>query len=178
MSILQKHLAFVKDQVTFQTRMLDRFGSDSYRVKLHSESRQKFESLLADLESADKALDNAQSRPVPAQGQLRLTLSPEEIEGLPEDVLNELSISEGDKTEYAILSLIEDAGGIISLDRLIVGLFRKTGEKIKRQTMTSRLYRMAQKDMVFSVPTKKGVYSNRAISEEEALKLFSGDRIN
>ena len=88
-------------------------------------------------------------------------------------MLNELSISEGDKAEFAILGLIEEAGGIISLDRLIVGLWKKTGELHKRQSLISRLYRMGQKDMVFSVPGKKGVYANWPMSEGDIQRLMN-----
>jgi len=71
--------------------------------------------------------------------------------------------------------LIDENNGLISLDQLIIGIWKKTGESVKRQALTSRLYRMSQKDLIFSVPTKKGVYSNRPISEEEATKMFSGE---
>jgi hypothetical protein len=86
--------------------------------------------------------------------------------------MSELSVSSADKTEYAILNLMEKAGGIMSLDQIIVGLYRTTQEIHKRQTTTSRLYRMAGKNLVFSVPNKKGVYSLEPISEEEAAKLL------
>ena len=104
---------------------------------------------------------------------MRLSLSAEEVEGLPDEVLNELSISEGDKAEFAILGLIDEAGGIISLDKLIVGLWKKTGELHKRQSLISRLYRMGQKDMVFSVPGKKGVYANWPMSEGDIQRLMN-----
>ena len=63
-------------------------------------------------------------------------------------------------------------GGIASLDQILVGLYRNSGELWKRNTLTSKLYRMAQKGVVFQVPEKKGVYSTRRISEEDARRLF------
>lgn len=172
MSILQKHVPFVKEQIEFQERMATRYAENLFRANLHNATKAKFELLKFELEAVDKALDEHRTQISPApSGRLRLSLTPQEIEGLSEEVLKELSISEGDKTEFAIMSLIEEAGGITSLDRLIVGLWRKTGESIKRQTLTSKLYRMGLKDLVFNVPGKKGVYSNRRISEEEAVKL-------
>lgn len=179
MSILEKHIAFVNDQIAFQGKMIQKFDKNPFRKSLHEATQGKFRSLAADLAEADKVLDEAAVRPLSSPGQansgrLKLALTPEDIEGLPDDVLKELSISDADKTEFAILGLMEEAGGIMSLDHLIIGLFKKTGEKHKRQTLTSRLYRMAQKEQVFSVPSRKGVYSSRQVSEEEAEKLTGG----
>jgi hypothetical protein len=173
MSILQKHLLFVKEQVEFQTRMITKYAGNPFREKLHSGTRGKFEALYSDLEIADRQLDGPQSLlPESHSGPIRLSLGPKDVEGLPEELLKELSISEGDKTEFAILQTIEEAGGVVSLDRILIELYRKTGEIMKRAGMTSKLYRMGQKGLVFSVPTKKGVYSNRDISEAEARTLF------
>jgi len=175
MSFLQKYLGFVKEQVAFQQRMLLKFPDDEHRQRLHKAAEGKFRALADDLVVADKMLDELPVRHPMSPKAIRLSLTPQDLEGLPDDILQELSISSGDKTELTVLNLLEEMGGIATLDHLIIGLFRKTGEKYKRQTLTSKLYRMSQKEMIFSVPTKKGVYSNRSISEEEAKKLFSGD---
>lgn len=93
-----------------------------------------------------------------------------ELEGLPEELLNELSISDADKVEFTIQQIIDDNGGVISLDRLLVDMFKKTGKIYKRNALTSKLYRMSNKGMVFSVPNKKGVYSTSLIEGEELNK--------
>lgn len=184
MSILEKHLAFVNDQIAFQGKMIDKFSSNSYRKTLHEATQGKFKVLAADLADANKILDQYSSK-MPDElggsqgqratsGKVRINLTPQDLEGLPEDILEELSISEADKTEFAILALMDESKGIVSLDKLIVGLFKKTGEKHKRATLTSRLYRMAQKEQVFSVPNKKGVYSTRLLTDEEVENLISG----
>jgi hypothetical protein len=174
MSMLAKHLSLVKDQMDFHQRMATRFSENQHRRNLHRDTHAGFEELLEDLEKADGLLDQMGAESRRNTSLPRIALTPQDIEGLPDEVLKELSISEGDKTEFAILGLIEEAGGILSLDRLIVGMWRKTGEAHKRAALTSRLYRMAQKDLVYNVPTKKGVYASRPISEAEALKLFAG----
>ncbi|HTZ78940.1 MAG TPA: hypothetical protein VMC10_13575 [Stellaceae bacterium] len=178
MSYLLKHLPFVKEQIAFQQRMLEKFEGDTYRQKLHQTSKEHFEALAQDLAVANAELDAAPQSPTESQWvppRLILTLSPKEIEGLPEELIKELSISEGDKTEFAILSVMEAARGIISLDRLLIELYKKTGEIHKRQALVSKLYRMGQKSQVFSVPGKKGVYSTRLITPDEAGRLFSGE---
>jgi hypothetical protein len=179
-SLLSKHMALVKDQSEFHRRMTDRFADNPFRSNLHKDTQAKFEALALDLLEADKLLDQRsepqlqRSQPSPSK-QLRLALVPQEIEGLPDELIKELSVSEGDKTEFAILSIIEESGGIATLDRLLIGLYKRTGEIYERQTLTSRLYRMGQKELVFSVPNRKGVYSNRAISEDEVTRLFTVD---
>jgi hypothetical protein len=171
MSNLAQHIPLVKDQMEFHQRMVGKYAEDMFRQRLHKDTQAKFAALLADLETSDKILDQKPIRRSNSDA-FKLSLTPQDIEGLPEEVLRELSISESDKTEFAILSIIEDAGGVISLDRLIVNLWKATGETHRRPALISRLYRMAQKDLVFSVPTKKGVYSNRVIGEDEASRLF------
>lgn len=165
-------LQFVKDQIDFQNKMLARYTNEPYRLKLHSATRDKFIELYEEIERTVEEANNQSAGDSTQNKPIRLSLSQEDLHGIPEELLSELSISDGDKTEFAILNLIEEAGGIISLDRLLVGLYRKTKEVHKRQTLTSKLYRMAQKELVFSVPAKKGVYSNRRISESESAILF------
>jgi hypothetical protein len=173
MSILEKHLAFVNEQTAFHQKMAERFADNSFRQKLHNTTKEKFEALAKDLVEADKMLDRPEQLAPPRL--VRLSLTPEDLEGLPEELLSELSI-DSDKTEFAILSLIDESGGVISLDQLLVGLFRKTKEVHKRQTLTSRLYRMAQNKLVFNVPNKKGVYSTRPLTEEEFLKILGSSQ--
>lgn len=173
MSIVNKHFPFVKDQISFQERMVRKFSSDPKRQKLHQESAAKFKELMGDLEAADKKLDDPAFAPKPLALIQQLSLFPKEYEDLPDELKKELSISEADKTEHMILALMEEAGGIISLDRILVGLYTKTGDIHKRVTMTSRMYRMSQKGYAYPVPGKKGVYSIRQLTEDEVTKLFA-----
>jgi hypothetical protein len=71
-----------------------------------------------------------------------------------------------DNLDFQILSLLEDAGGMMSLDQLLVGLYKSTGKVYKRQAITSQLYRMAHKGLTANVPEKKGVYALAQVSTE------------
>lgn len=167
---LESHLGFVNDQIAYHEKRATSPRTNNYAQKLHLETAARFR-LLAD------AIVIASSNQAPAvtsalrPKQLRLSLTPEDIKGLPQELLGELSIS-GDLTEFAILEVIEESGGISSLDRIIVGLYRKTGEINKRQAVISRLYRMGQKGLVYNVPGKKGVYSLELLTEVEAAALL------
>ena len=78
--------------------------------------------------------------------------------------------------ETLLLHVINDRGGIATLDQVLVSLYRKTGEVMKRTTLTSKLYRMTQKGTVFVVPSKKGVYSTRRLSQEDVAAMFGEDQ--
>lgn len=171
MSSLSKHLVFVNEQIGIQNRLAKKYEKDERRSRIHLASRDAFIALLSDIEEADAALDAALGRQV-VQTPV-LTLRVEDLDGLPQELLSELS--EGavpDRVDTSILSTIDMNGGIASLDQILVGLYRNSGELWKRNTLTSKLYRMAQKGVVFQVPEKKGVYSTRRISEEDARRLF------
>jgi len=162
---LGKFTKFVKEQMEFHQRQATRYEHDERRANRHTVTAGKFSELLEFLEQ--QASENVKQD----QGEKRLQLSFADLAGLPDELLKELSVTDADKLEFAIEKLIKENGGVATLDRILVGLFNETGEVIKRQNLNSRIYRMGQKNMVHSVPTKKGVYSIEPMSEEEALKL-------
>ena len=172
MSILENHLKFVNEQVIFQQKTIERLlllKESPAKQKFHKMLLEKFEALSNFLIEQDKKGGNAA---IATGKQIRLSLTPADLEGLPEEVLKQLSISEGDRTDFAVLNLLEELGGIASLDQLLIGLYKKTGEVLKRQGLTSRLYRMTQKELIYGVPGKKGIYATRAYDTEETARLF------
>lgn len=88
-----------------------------------------------------------------------LELLPEDLDGLPAELVAELSLTESDQQELDILKLMEAEGGTISLDLLLVRWYQSKKHVIKRKPLTSRLYRMQQKGRIFAVGGTKGIYS-------------------
>lgn len=175
--MLNKYLKFVNEQADFHEKMAQKFGLDSFRSKLHVSTAEKFRSLSVDLDSADKALDgHVGSGHQEHQKPIQLSLSIEDIEGLPDELLQELSLSDGDKTEFAIVNAIEEASGIISLDKLLIALYKKTGEIHKRNSLYSKLSRMASKSLIHYVPGKKGVYSTEQLTSDDVSKLIGASK--
>lgn len=86
-------------------------------------------------------------------------LLPEDLEGLPPELMSELGISDSDQQELDILKLMEDEGGTISLDLLLVRWYQAKRQIMKRRALTSRLYRMQQKGRIFALAGTKGVYT-------------------
>lgn len=173
MSILSKHIQFVNEQAEFHEKMVEKFGAASFRANLHQTTAEKFRSLSCDLENADKLLDTPTSEPkrIP-RGPIQLSLNIEDLEGLPDELIQELNVSDADKTEFAIVNVIEEAGGIISLDKLLIALFRKTGEIHKRNSLFPKISRMVSKNLIYYVPGKKGVYSTEQFSSDDISRIF------
>lgn len=156
--ILNKHVAFVKDQVKFHRERSEAFSKNNFRKQKHNETAEKFQSLLDYLESLET---NSQIK-----GDYSLVLTPDDLEGLPQELLNELSISDADRAEFKIMEYIREHGGMMSLDQIMVAHYQATGEIVKRSAMTNRLYRMANKGLIDSVPNKKGVYALKNAQKE------------
>ena len=175
MDIVGKHLAFVKDQQAIQEKLARKYEAEPWRCELHLKSAQQFMELADDIAKQQNAEQNDLAEPVNGVSRPSIFLTLKDIEGLPDDLVKELSFSESDKLEFTIAGIIDEAGGVLSLDKILVGIYYKTKEIVRRNILISRLYRMAQKGVIFPVPGKKGVYSTRQITDGELKRLFGQD---
>ena len=170
---LVQHIELVKDQLAFHERQAVKFQREPHRAKVHARTAEGLRTLLADLlQLQDWQIAHPNWMTVSNRKAKRLALSWEEVDGLPKEVLDELSVSEADHAEFNIASAVRALGGVAALDRIIVYLYREFGEVQKRTSLNQRLYRMTQKGMLYSVPGKKGVYSSEPMTEEEAAELL------
>lgn len=173
MDIVAKYAPFVNDQIELQEKMANRYSNQEWRRDRHLRTQTIFRNLLDDLVITQSKLGDDPHQDIKPANVLRnITLSLEDIEGLPPELMAELSISEADKLEFTIVELINEAGILLSLDKIIIGLYKKTGEIHKRSTLTSRLYRMIQKKLIYSVPYRKGIYSTQELSEDDVRGIF------
>lgn len=85
-----------------------------------------------------------------------------DISDLPQELLDQLSLPRRDKLEDQILNVMRDLGGEANLDQILVGLYRKYKNIQTRRFVQNKLYRMGKKDMAYSVPGKRGVYTLEA----------------
>ena len=179
MDNIAQYITFVKTQVAFHGKKAALFearaakaGTEALkadarnRAESHRRMEGQFEALLGFLVAAPELPARA-----PSSNGSKIRLAPDEIDGLPAELLEELSLSEADKADFAVLSVIEDAGGVLSLDKILVALYHKTKEVNKRTTLNARIYRMVQRGDLFNVPGKKGVYSLNELSEQEASQI-------
>ncbi|MGH6985380.1 MAG: hypothetical protein ACRED9_00880 [Caulobacteraceae bacterium] len=168
---LAEHISVVKNQLEFHERSAVKFENQRHRAVMHLATAEGLRNLLGDLiwlsdfQTAHPHWMERKSHPQ------RLSLTWEEIDGLPPEVLSELSVSDSDRLEFSLVSAIQALGGVTSLDKLIVHLFNETKEIHKRTPLNQRLYRMTQKGMIHSVPGRKGAYSVEPLSDAESAEL-------
>lgn len=182
--------AFVNHQVAFHASKAAEYQHHApKRAERHANTAKEFADIAAWIPTAIEAINlrdqHAQHlkdvqatsdslmtlKEVIAPKQQQLALSFEDIEGLPEELLAELGLSDGDRLDFAIGRMVEQAGGVLSLDRLLIAIFKETGEVQKRDNLNQRIYRMTKRGDLFAVPGKKGVYSNVELTEEQASAL-------
>lgn len=169
MERLRPHIEFVKEQGAFHARQADKYADNPRRKEAHLATAAKFGDLagvLQEIELMDPPQKNVTGE------RKRLNLTWEEVKDLPEELLAELSVSDADRLEFTIIAIIEDAGGVASLDRIIMEYYKRTGEVLKRPVMNNRLYRMVQKEAIHAVQGKKGVYTLQPLSDEEAAAVI------
>jgi len=86
-------------------------------------------------------------------------LLPLDIEGLPRELLETLSLNTSDIKDFEIINMIEDGGGTMSLDHILIGLYHKTNTVHDRIKISQRIYRMTTKDKLHRVKGMKAVYT-------------------
>ena len=163
-------LVFVNEQISFHERRAEKYADNERRRKMHLDTAAKFSALAKTITDLRAAAQQGQPVPKPVSGQ-QLSLCLEDVQGLPPELLAELSISTSDWQEFDIITLINDAGGILTLDKILISLFKKTGEIHKRTVVNNRINRMMGKGLLFGVPNRKGVYSTAELSDEQSEKL-------
>jgi hypothetical protein len=172
--IVSQDLAILQEQVDFHKKRaakLDKVATadSKSRAKLHIATAEKLLTVYAHIQVLHTELINVPAlKPITINDQLSLSL--DEIQDLPPELLAELSV-DADKTEFAILALLREGGGVLSMDKILIGLFKRTGEIHKRSALNNRLYRMEKNGDLFKVPGKKSAYSIRELTTEELEQL-------
>jgi hypothetical protein len=96
-------------------------------------------------------------------------LDPLHLDDLPDDFVEELSLSPADTQDAQLMELLRIADRPLTINELMVGSLRKYNVRYKRTALSSRLYRMTQRGLIVSVPKQKGVYalSESNLDDEE-----------
>lgn len=172
MNTISNCIDFVKQQIEYQDRRATITRDDPKKLKFHLETATRFRSLLQFLEDSQ---NNYCHKTIVLLGVDPIgALMPKELVGLPQELIDELITGGGiDPQELLVVQLIEASGGMLSLNRIQIGIYKNSGEIIKRTVLTAKLYRMVQSGMIFRVPKKKGIYTTESSlgdssAEEEA----------
>lgn len=155
MKSLTDHITLVKKQIRHDNSVLKKLQRNSRGCVECTKRINDFTSLLEFLE---KQLQSQTSSAKTSRAP-RLTLLPSDIEDLPQEVRAQLAISASDIADFNIISIIEDLGGIASLDQIIIAEYRKTGVVMERSKATAKIYRIVQKGLLKTVEGKKAVYA-------------------
>jgi len=167
MTIVSSYVDFVNSQAKRLERIIAKHPEDKRAKTAYQPFIQKFEAIAEHLNRQDELNQSLQHRVAELEGELakrqlsldNLDLKPHDLAGLPPEVIQQLSIGDVDLQEFKFLEMIEAAGGTMTLDKLIIQLYRETSEVHDRAKLNARLYRMTSKGMLYSVPGKRGVYS-------------------
>jgi hypothetical protein len=145
---------FVNKQAEFHEKKVEEFQGNK-RAWVHKTTARSFRGL-------QKEIENLRSATIirKANGINPLALSPNDVSGLPPALLEQLlNKPEQDSVETEICDIINGAGGTLLIDHIMIALFKRTGMIHDRPQLVSKIHRMNKKDLIFSVPGKKGVYT-------------------
>ncbi len=148
------YLDFVNKQAEFHEKKIVEFQGNK-RAWIHKTTARNFRGL-------QKEIENLRSATIirKPNGINPLALSANDVSGLPPALLDQLlNKPEQDSLETEICDIINGAGGTLLIDHIIIGLFKRTGTVHDRPQLVSKFHRMNKKDLIFSVPGKKGVYT-------------------
>lgn len=84
-------------------------------------------------------------------------LSNADLAGLPQELIDQLEISDSDRKDMLIFDLVKEHQPI-HLNHLLIKIWRKTGVVEQKTKLMARCYRMSVKNLIKSVDGKKGVY--------------------
>lgn len=87
-----------------------------------------------------------------------LQVTPEHLEGLPPELLAELALSDAEKADFEVLTTMRGIKRAATLDAILIAHYKRTDEVMARNALSSRLTRLAGRDLVTRVEGKQGVY--------------------
>ncbi|WP_309622154.1 hypothetical protein [Novosphingobium sp.] len=88
-----------------------------------------------------------------------------DLSDLPPELVKELTGTKVDDLEQQLFTIIKTGGDEVDLDAILIELFRRFQVVQTRKFLQNKLWRMAQKEIVFSVAGRKGVYTAQKPSD-------------
>ncbi|TAG25306.1 MAG: hypothetical protein EAZ37_13330 [Burkholderiales bacterium] len=171
---------FVKQQRDFYVRELVKLKSKANsepstpaskraleKLPLHERLCKGFEQLNQaieeDLAKNLKALDEPSANATSDLASLLTNptdITPSALDGLPDDLIQQLQISESDRFQWMVIDLIDRTPEkMISIEVLLIALFKITEKIYERGDLANRMYRLSRKNAVYPVSGRKGIYT-------------------
>ncbi|MGH6650211.1 MAG: hypothetical protein ACREB7_03675 [Sphingopyxis sp.] len=90
-----------------------------------------------------------------------------DLSDLPAELIKELTGIKVDDLEQQIFTIIKSGGDEVDLDAVLIELFRRFQVVQSRKFLQNKLWRMAQKEIIYSVPGRKGIYTATKPAEDD-----------
>lgn len=172
--MLENHIHLVKGQIAYYEDLIDRFPPnhpryDARKVEMYERLLMQHDELLKYLKEQKSLLDRPRKEEIPANPSVNAGAAvadeqekpgiPDELAGLPEELLAQLSDRAKKGQNDPLVQIIQDRGGMATLDEILIDLYRRYNEIGTRNIIANKLYRLSKQGLVRSVEGKKGVYS-------------------
>jgi hypothetical protein len=166
---IQFYVDFVNEQIDYQVQRSEHYDkqNDAVRADAYRKRSEQFRQLA---EFIEQNYPQTLSPLKPS-----VYISPDDIKNLPQELLDQLNISDSDRSDFQIIEAINSVGGIASIDKILIAYYHITKQIYDRQKLMAKLYRMSVKKMLFSHPHKKGIYSTSEINENETKGVENDD---
>jgi hypothetical protein len=150
------------------SKLLARFSKILERADLTDQSRAHYTSVVEAFNDATAYVSFLQERISDLEAKLKpLPTRLGDLSDLPSELVAELSVPRTDELENQILVVIQAYGGTADLDQILVGLYRRFKVIQKRRFLQNKVWRICQKDMLWSIRGKKGVYTLKEPADDE-----------
>jgi len=160
--MLDKFIALVKGQIQHYETLIDRFPPSDPRtrpgqIELYRRLVNGHRDLLDYLDGQLKKTNGANEEPEkPIDIE---TPGEDNLSDLPEELLAQLSGRAKKGQADPIVQIINDRGGIATLDEILIDLYRRHREINTRTLISNKLYRLGKQGLVKAIEGKKGVYT-------------------
>lgn len=112
-----------------------------------------YEKRIAFMRAAVEELERLRriTKPIPA--------SYGDLSDLPPELVKELTGIKVDDLEQQLFTIIKTGADEVDLDAILIELYRRFEVIQTRKFLQNKLWRMAQKEVIFSVSGRKGIYT-------------------
>jgi hypothetical protein len=160
--MIDKFIALVKGQIRHYEDQIDRFQPSNPRsrpgqVEMYRRLLNEHRDLLTYL---DGQLKNSNGANKETEKQIESESPGEDnLSDLPEELLAQLSGRAKKGQADPIVQIINDHGGVATLDEILIDLYRRHREINTRTLISNKLYRLGKQGLVKAIEGKKGVYT-------------------
>ncbi|MCF7980773.1 MAG: hypothetical protein K9K86_02240 [Pseudomonadales bacterium] len=175
MESISDFIKFLKSRQSFharKSRNLAKVNPDA--AGKHEQTSSNHAAIISWFESYQENPSSSQKSPTDED---LFSLNPLDMQDLPDDLSEELSVSQSDTEDAQILELLKIANRSLDLNELLIGCFRKYNVKHKRNLLTARIYRLVKRDLVHNVGKGKYALGPEPIEEINSPKLTIGSKL-